>query len=618
DLLLFSNRYAVHLNYYNERYIIDGTWEPLMMMDVSVTLATLAKIDVKRLNDYKKLLYKKISLAPGDASAELYFKFLFDSLFSLATIIDNQYRLLPATFEYRAILKDIISGKLQLQLGTLENFFNDFKSKNLLDYSINELDSDAPVGVFSDKDFKRENLDHAWHTVPVPVVPITIPPLTDREKIVYIINHNLFNNAIETFLKGVATIVARAKDLFEKTLQDYPEHSPHYALFLAFTKLFKIAQDDLNRYTQRHLDFYYKDVLQLKNKRPQPDSAHLTFELQKPFTQHLLKKEILFKGGKDIIGKEITYRLTDELVLNKAKVAKIHAQQIDLKIDGTLKAFPIANSEDGQGAKLLAPDKSWFTFGNSKAGPTNKAGFAIASNILFLNEGKREITVGISFKNKVPELLRADNKWGGFEVFLTGKKDWVIKAVTAEYFDNIKQLLFAISLDANDPAIIPYTERIHKENFETGLPLIKICLQQDQPGTIPYKVLCSNEIETVQIDVDVTGVRDLVLSNDTGTVDASKPFKPFGDFPGAGAGFYIGSKEVFQKELTQLSFKFEGDDNFKPAVEYLTMGVWGNMGPLYSNKIISGINITPTAIDFSKNENLRATTLEGFIQLFNK
>src|SRR5215510_14889959 len=33
---------------------------------------------------------------------------------------------------------------------------------------------------------------------------------------------------------------------------------PHYALFIAFLRLFQIAQNDLNQFTQRHLDFYYE------------------------------------------------------------------------------------------------------------------------------------------------------------------------------------------------------------------------------------------------------------------------------------------------------------------------------------------------------------------------
>ncbi|MEO8960783.1 MAG: hypothetical protein ABI325_02815, partial [Ginsengibacter sp.] len=616
DLLLFAKRYAEHLNYYNGDNLIDGTWQPLMMMDVSVTLATITKIDVRRISDYKKLLYKKITLATSDSNAKMYFKFLFDVLFSLVTIINKQYKLLPDSFEYKAILKDIISGKLQFPLANIEKFFNDFKT-GLLDYSVNQLDSDAPVDVFSDENFDRINLDPAWQTAGFNL-PITIPlPLTVSQKIVYIINHNLYNSAIETLLRGVATIVDRAKDLFEKTLKDFPQHSPHYALFLTFTKLFKTAQDDLNRYTQRHLDFYYKDVLQLKNKLPQADEAYLSFELQKPFAQHLLEKDILFKGGKDVTGKEINYKLVDNVALNKATITKIQSQQINLENNGPLKSFEIANSADGYGAKLLSADKSWFTFGNSKNKPTDKAGFAIASNILFLAEGTRDVTVTVAFSNNIPELVRfPDNTWGGFEALLTGKKDWIEKTVSSKYNDGLKQLTFSFSLNPNDPAIIPYTEKIHKENFETYLPLLKIYLKQGELNTISYKVLCSNKIDTIKIDVQVTGVKDLVLSSDTGSIDASKPFKPFGDFPPVGAGFYIGSKEIFQKKISELSFDFPEDSSFNNSTFYLNEAKWKPFTNL-SGKKIAGINAETATIDFTANENLKATSLNGFIKLTN-
>ena len=58
-------------------------------------------------------------------------------------------------------------------------------------------------------------------------------------------------------------------------------------------------------------------------------------------------------------------------------------------------------------------------------------------------------------------------------------------------------------------------------------------------------LLCSKELASVDIAVDAAGIKDLVLSNDNGVIDASKPFKPFGDFPGTDAGFYIGSKELW-------------------------------------------------------------------------
>ncbi len=161
-------------------------------------------------------------------------------------------------------------------------------------------------------------------------------------------------------------MVGRSKELFDKTMVDFPKHTPHYGLYLTFLKLFTIAQDALNEYTKQHLNFYYKEVLQLQNKTPLPDTAHLTFELQQNIPQARLTKDTLFKGGKDSTGKDIRYRLVDDVVLNKATVVSIAAQHIDLGKATPLKAFPIAASEDGEGAKLLSADGSWETFGNPK------------------------------------------------------------------------------------------------------------------------------------------------------------------------------------------------------------------------------------------------------------
>ena len=48
--------------------------------------------------------------------------------------------------------------------------------------------------------------------------------------------------------------------------QKRPYTRPHFALFLTFLHLLSYAQDQLNTLTERHLDFYYRQVLSM-NKR---------------------------------------------------------------------------------------------------------------------------------------------------------------------------------------------------------------------------------------------------------------------------------------------------------------------------------------------------------------
>jgi len=626
DLLLFAKRYAAKLNFYKEDNTIDGNWQPLMQSDASVTLATLARINVQEITDYKKSIYKQITLAPADADAKMEFKFLFDLLFSLVKQLDDSFERLPADLEYKNILSDVIKNKLQLPLANLEKCFPDYKGQNLLDYTVLQLDNDAPIPVVSAVNFSRAaDLGPAWQGA-VPDIVITLPALpTAKEIIVYIINHNLFNAQIELLLNGISSVVNRANDLFIQTLGNYPTHSPHFALFIAFIKLFALEQDDLNRYTQRHLDFYYKEVLRLVNRAPEPDSAHLLFELQKPVAEDHLLKDILFKGGKDITGTEITYTLTDDVVINKATVAKIHSLQI---IGGTtLKASPIANSDDGQGAKISSADKSWFTFGDVKKISSAQTGFAIASNILYLNEGARTITITAFFTKPVPGLSLYDLHC--FSAQFTGKKKWETVSNFAVTCDaSFSQLIFTATLTPDDPAIIPYSEKIHQQNMNLGLPVLEIYLDQDAVNAVPYPLLCKNEIGSVSIAVEVTGVKNLVLSNDSGAIDASKPFKPFGDFPDTGSAFYIGNKEIFQKPLSRMdiltSWKspsggpvLNGQAHYLKENNFDSNGLAISTGPTMDSISFSGSNgpFTPAAIDFTGNEKITPTTLNGFLRI---
>ena len=69
----------------------------------------------------------------------------------------------------------------------------------------------------------------------------------------------------------------------------------------------------------------------------------------------------------------------------------------------------------------------------------------------------------------------------------------------------------------------------------------------------PYDFLRDIELTSLAIKVDVKGVKDLVLQSDSSSIDSGKAFLPFGPRPVVGSKFYMGSNEVFQKSLTDLS-----------------------------------------------------------------
>ncbi|HKJ68806.1 MAG TPA: hypothetical protein VKA68_12670, partial [bacterium] len=57
-----------------------------------------------------------------------------------------------------------------------------------------------------------------------------------------------------------------------------------------------------------------------------------------------------------------------------------------------------------------------------------------------------------------------------------------------------------------------------------------------------------------------TGIKSVILQNDQGMLDPSKAFFPFGNNPGIRSNFYVGSAEIFSKELAALNLRVQWKD----------------------------------------------------------
>ncbi|MCB0396103.1 MAG: baseplate J/gp47 family protein [Flavobacteriales bacterium] len=200
---------------------------------------------------------------------------------------------------------------------------------------------------------------------------------------------------------------------------------PHFALFLAFLKLFRKAQDDLNTITKRHLDFYYKEVLRLEEKPAVSDQVFLIFTLAKHIAKsHAVKENTELKAGKDDTGQPLFFATDDELVVNKGEVSAIKALFADVENTQRLYASPIANSSDGEGAEIESEDMHWEIFGNTDRDQP-EIGFAFASPILFLAEGERTVTVTLTFspETKIGSVFPHADK--SFDVVFSGEEEWI-------------------------------------------------------------------------------------------------------------------------------------------------------------------------------------------------
>ena len=344
-----------------------------------------------------------------------------------------------------------------------------------------------------------------------------------------------------------------------KELQKTRSVPPHLSLLLTFLELYNEPKRLMNALTGRHLDFYYHEVLGLKKKDPVPDKVHILFELKKNSEPVLLKaNETKLNAGKDKLKKELNYCTTHDIIVNNSKVEQMRSLLVSPINKNHLHFAAVANSADGLGAELDKNNLKWNAFGHDKLLVAN-AGFCLASDVLLMKEGKREIIVKLDLRGSIPNINNGDSIPELFSVSLTGEKGWtpIIKTSPEITLTNKSGigLSFTVTLSADDPAIIAYDDTTHGGGFETDKPVLKILLNNNNKlGYIHFK---SQDLLGGEIKVNITGMNSLELENDIGPINSKKPFFPFGPMPEREANFWIGDSEVFTKQLSSLRLNIE-------------------------------------------------------------
>lgn len=158
------------------------------------------------------------------------------------------------------------------------------------------------------------------------------------------------DDIFRTYAKVTRQIVEAAAQ--QDIVQPTGTHEPHLTLLYTFLRLFQHVVNDFNQLPQKHLDFYFREVLGLKTKPLTPDAAHIVFELPKTTPQYKLDKSTLLKDGKDAKGADVRFALDNEIVITTTQVAELRTLN---NAGSFLLARPKANSFDGLGTAFPDP-----------------------------------------------------------------------------------------------------------------------------------------------------------------------------------------------------------------------------------------------------------------------
>lgn len=384
-------------------------------------------------------------------------------------------------------------------------------------------------------------------------------------KIAYYDSDNKANGNWQFLLKQISQ-----PDSLEPS--DEANSVPHIGLLIVLTKLFSYAQDELNNITQKHLEFYYNDILKIKKGKSTPDEVQLILSLAKSniFDQYLLKTNTAFDAGKDLKNQSLIYETNKESVISRAKLQDIKSIFLD-KVNGETKLLcaPSANSLDGLGTPLTEDKPYWSAFGESqldKSVDNNtminaKIGFAISTSILYLNEGHRHIEIDIRFtpSSEFSSLVVLHNI---FNIYYSGEEEFIEPntyktEVNINPVENLWQLKLSLDIEVSQPPFTNFNSEVYQTKYQTDNPVLEIILK---PDSLDYDIVKHLKIETVDINVDVSGMRNHLLQSNLGILNSESPFMPFTTQPTLNNRFYIGNSEIFGKKLKELSINLAWHD----------------------------------------------------------
>ena len=487
DYIEFAQKLSVYVRYFNENNAVQGDWSSFFQWESTSILVRLYLWDVEKLQHE----FEGLKSTVEDK----------DQLFCYFKAIREQFDLFIQKIE---TLDDVITAKEFL-----------WHSKYLIEDAFKQI---------------NEQIESA--------------SLADA-----LLKSYIFNKTVQQLFGLFFNWKQVSGESVKRQLEEYPGHTPHYTLFLAFLKLLGVAKDELNGFTKKHLDFYYKDVLQLKPMAAQPDYVHLIAEPAVNAPTLLLPKNTVFPAGKNNLGQNKYYASTEDHSINTISLkyflsafvinekGNFNRRQADLSglnaKGAPFNVFPVPDSE--------SPYIPYDT-------PT-ETGLLIASPLLYLSGGDRYIRVTIDGQNYDQSQYRfyITSEKGCIEIEKFSQVDNSTAAVSERLaYNNISYLY----IPATEKKIIGYNPDIHKEiKASTSFPILKIVPKEQG---IPISVADNS---TIAISIRVRNFKNFILATDTGTVDTNKPFLPFGDFPKNGNGFVIGSNEFFIKKGAIVSIK---------------------------------------------------------------
>lgn len=546
DWLNFIARFAGLINFYDENNELNGNWAPFILKDPFFLAITISKTDAEKQNYRFRKSCASLNTAESQKKPAI-FNELFDNILAVFRQMESwtaAMQLTPQQYELKTHtlneVKDTYSAYLWAFL-ELRLYLSKNNSALLISPpDMNRYENYDAIIWKTNKD-KRP----FWQVLGQDsAAAINNPNALSR-----VLSEN--GNRIFSFFKSLREMAQSDLVIIGNETSPFPDT----LLLRSFVEVMRLNQLEINNLASNHLDFYYTDILKQIKKTAQPDSVFISLVLAKTNATYSLKTGTLFSAGLDADKNPILFETIANQSINPALIAAVHTLTVGENDEKQSVLYRGKNTAPSAVQKdELGAVKSWNTFGNNAPDATNNLqnmGLALASPMLLLKEGQRQITVTLVFYDKID--VAALNQATKFA--LSSAKAWFeplsknVSGIAPAGSDNTWQII--ITLDVSDPPIVPFSTVT--DGYQANWPLFRLMFGE-------YPDLESPPLlKEVTFNTQVTGIKTFTLSNDNGSLNPSKPFQLFGPIVNLNAAFYIGQPEIFSKDLDNFTLELDWD-----------------------------------------------------------
>ncbi|WP_289659393.1 hypothetical protein [Flavobacterium panacagri] len=557
DWLYFLTEFSKLINFYNDNNIIEGNWNPFLLKDPVFLMASISKTNYKKLYaDYKNScteIQRLVKKENGGNPHSNALNNLFDHITAVYNIIERwtHYMLKNSEiYDLKTYVLQEVKTRLSIDFWAIQSF-----REYLYQLSLNDVFVvPEPLQKFKsfDKNIWYTNKDRLpfWQVFGFE----TEYSISQETSSMTSFSLEILTKIGDKLFQFLETIIHHAAKEFQK-LDLKKGQFPDTVLLRSFINLLKVQQNQLNGLSEKHLDFYYKDILKQTKLPAIADHTFLCATLTKLTSLYTLPAGTLFNAGVDLQKNPILFASQKNVNLNPASIASVHK----LSYQGTNNAsYNLQTIVKPTEIQLDQENKaiSWETFGSGDATLNpSLIGIAFASPMLLLREGERTITLTLEFDYQIDLKILQEARY-----FLSTQKEWLKLDLRPSNFtsDTEKQntvFTIQINLDPTAAAIEPFL--VNPDGVKSDWPMMKILFENVPNPQKPPK------IASITIALKVTGVKTFQLYNDFGELSAKNPYTPFGPIPLVNANFIIGNNEILSKPLD--SFIVEIDWDKRPA-----------------------------------------------------